>query len=55
MNVKKIENPHEKVIFPEILVCISYNTQIEYIGSFIPHDRVFLHNSCIRYLRYNNK
>ena len=26
-----------KVIFPEILLCFSYNTQIEYIGCFIPH------------------
>ena len=37
-NVKKISNPLEKVIFPETFLCISYNTQIEYIGSFIPHD-----------------
>ena len=45
---ERSENPRGKVIFPGTFLCISYNTQIEYIGSFIPHDRVFLHNSGIR-------
>ena len=35
-NVKNIENHQGKTFFPETFPCISYNTQIEYIGSF-PH------------------
>ena len=51
---RKIENPREKVFFHQILLFIGYHTQIEYLGSFIPHDRVL--NTPVAYdLYFNHK
>ena len=39
-DVLEIEIPREKFFLNQILLFIAYYTQIEYLGSFIPHDRV---------------
>ena len=53
-DVKEIEIPREKIFFHQILLFIAYYTQIEYLGSFIPHDRVL--NTPVAYdLYFNHK
>ena len=37
---KKSRSLEKKFFFHQILLFIAYYTQIEYLGSFIPHDRV---------------
>ena len=45
---------HREIFFHQILLFIAYYTQIEYLGSFIPHDRVL--NTPVAYdLYFNHK
>ena len=53
-DVKEIEISRETDFFHQILLFIQYYTQIEYLGSFIPHDRVL--NTPVAYdLYFNHK
>ena len=51
---KKSRSLEKKFFFHQILLFIAYYTQIEYLGSFIPHDRVL--NTPVAYdLYFNHK
>ena len=51
---KKSRSLEKKVFFHKILLFIPYYTQIEYLGSFIPHDRV-LYTPVAYDLYFNHK
>ena len=52
-DVLEIEIPREKFFLNQILLFIAYYTQIEYLGSFIPLDRVL--NTPVAYDLYFNQ